>query len=123
MSEEIKEENVTDTHEYVIIDDENYKTESVTTGVDSIGFSIADMEIADAVKKFKTVTELSISGEDLKPYGVYSNLAFNSAIVDADGLVTVVFHIAQPEEIRLAALEKSQAEQDDAIAELLGGEE
>lgn len=110
-------------NEYVIIGKENYKTESVVTGVSSIGFSIADMEIATAVEKFKSVTDLSISGEDLKPYGVYSNLSFASATADADGLVTVVFYIARPEEIRLAALEKSQAEQDDAIAELLGGEE
>ena len=123
MSEEIKEENVTDTHEYVIIDDENYKTESVTTGADSIGFSIADMEIADAVKKFKTVTELSISGEDLKPYGVYSNLTFVSATVDANGLVTVVFHIATQEEIRIKNLESTQAEQDIAISELMFGED
>ena len=120
---EIKEENVTDTHEYVIIDDENYKTESVTTGVDSIGFSIADMEIADAVKKFKTVTELSISGEDLKPYGVYSNLSFASATVDADGVVTVVFHIATQEEIRIKNLEATQTEQDVAISELMFGGE
>ena len=56
-------------------------------------------------------------------HGVYSNLTFASATVDAEGLVTVVFHIAQPAELRLAALERSQAEQDDAIAELLGGEE
>lgn len=109
--------------EYVIIDKENYKTESVTTGVDSIGFSIAGMEIADAVKKFKTVTELSISGEDLKPYGVYSNLTFNSATVDADGLVTVVFHIATQEEIRIKNLEATQTEQDVAISELMFGGE
>lgn len=110
-------------NEYVIIGKENYKTESVTTGVDTIRFTLSDMEIATAVEKFKDTTDLSVSSEDLKLYGVYSNLTFVSATADADGLVTVVFHIARPEEIRLAALEKSQAEQDDAIAELLGGEE
>ena len=109
--------------EYVTINGENYKTESVVTGVDTIRFTLADMKMTTAVEKFKGTTDLSISGEDLKPYGVYSNLTFNSATADADGLVTVVFHIARPEEIRLAALEKSQAEQDNAIAELLGGEE
>ena len=110
-------------NEYVIIGKENYKTESVTTGVDSIGFSIAGMEIADAVKKFKTVTELSISGEDLKLYGVYSNLTFVSATVDADGVVTVVFHIATQEEVRIKNLEATQTEQDVAISELMFGGE
>lgn len=116
-------EETTKTHEYVIIDGTSYQTESVSTGTDSISFALAGLEIAAAVEKFKPVTELPVSGEDLKPYGVYSNLTFTSATVDADGLVTVVFHIAQPAELRLAALERSQAEQDDAIAELLGGEE
>ena len=110
-------------NEYVIIGKENYKTESVVTGVSSIGFSIADMEIAEAVEKFKSVTDLSISGEDLKPYGVYSNLTFNSATVDADGLVTVVFHIATKEEIRIKNLEATQTEQDVVISELMFGGE
>lgn len=116
-------EETTKTHEYVIIDGTRYQTESVSTGTDSISFALAGVEIATAVEKFKPVTDLSVSGEDLKPYGVYSNLTFTSAAVDADGLVTVVFHIAQPADLRLAALERSQAEQDDAIAELLGGED
>lgn len=110
--------------EYVIIGKENYETESVVTGVDTIRFTLPDMEIAEAVEKFKSVTDLSISGKDLKPYGVYSNLTFTSATVDADGLVTVVFHIAAQEEIRVKNLEETQAEQDVAISELMfGGEE
>lgn len=116
-------EETTKTHEYVIVGGTSYETDFVATGTDSISFALTGLEIATTVEKFKPVTELSVSGEDLKPYGVYSNLTFTSATVDADGLVTVVFHIAQPAELRLAALERSQAEQDDAIAELLGGEE
>lgn len=117
-------EETTKTHEYVIVGGTSYETDFVATGTDSISFALTGLEIATAVEKFKPVTDLSVvSGEDLKPYGVYSNLTFVSATVDADGLVTVVFHIARPEELRLTALERSQAEQDDAIAELLGGEE
>lgn len=108
--------------EYVIIGKENYKTESVVTGGDSISFSLADMEIAVAVKKFKTVTELSISGDDLKPYGIYSNLTFNAALVDDNGLVTVIYHIMQSVDKRLSELEKTQIEQDEAIAEIIGGD-
>ena len=116
-------EETTKTHEYVIVGGTSYETDFVATGTDSISFALTGIEIATAVEKFKPVTDLSVSGEDSKPYGAYSNLTFASATVDAEGLVTVVFHIAQPAELRLAALEKSQAEQDDAIAELLGGEE
>lgn len=116
-------EETTKTHEYVIVGGTSYETDFVATGTDSISFALTGLEIATTVEKFKPVTDLSVSGEDLKPYGVYSNLTFTSATVDADGLVTAVFQIARPEELRLAALERSQAEQDDAIAELLGGEE
>lgn len=128
---EIIEENVTneeatesDIREYVIIGEENYKTESVSTGTDSISFALVDIAIADAVEKFSGVTELKVSVADLEPYGIYENLTFKSATVDADGLVTVDFHIASNEEIRIAMLEQTQAEQDIAISELIfGGEE
>lgn len=116
-------EETTKTHEYVIIDGTSYQTESVSTGTDSISFALAGVEIAAAVEKFKPVTDLSVSGEDLKPYGVYSNLTFTSATVDADGLVTVVFHTATKEEVRIKKLEFTQAEQDIAISELMFGGE
>lgn len=122
--EDVTNEEVTevDTHEYVIIGDENYKTESVSTGTDSISFALVDIAIADAVEKFSGVTELKVSVADLEPYGIYENLTFKSATVDADGLVTVSFHIASAEEKRIAMLEQTQAEQDEVIAELIGGE-
>ncbi len=126
---EIIEENVTneevaesDAHEYVIIGEEKYKTESVNTRTDSISFVLADMKISDAVEKFSCVTELKVSGENLEPYGIYENLTFKSATVDTNGLVTVDFHIANAEEIRIANLEQTQTEQDEVIAELIGGE-
>ena len=116
------EETVETAHEYVIIGEENYKTESVTTGINNISFTLADMAIVDAVEAFFDVTELKVSGADLQPYGIYKNLTFKSAKVDAEGLVTVEFHIASAEEIRIATLEQTQAEQDEVIAELIGGE-
>ena len=124
MSEEIQENvttEATDTHEYVIIGSENHKTESVSTGTDCISFALADIAIADAVSKFESVTELKVAGEDLKPYGVYKNLTFKSATVDANSLVTVEFHIASAEEMRLSTLEQSQEEQNVVIADVLYG--
>lgn len=117
-------ENVaTDTCEYVMTGKESLKTESVLTGTNSISLAVPDMPIADAVEKFSDVKELGISGADLQPYGVYENLTFASATIDAEGIVTVVFHIATPEEIRLANLEQTQFEQDAVLAELIGGGE
>ena len=113
-------------NEYVIADEKSYKTESVSTGIDSIKFTLADMPIADAVEKFSGVTELEIAGEDLKPYGFYKNLTFTSATVNADGIVIIEFHIASELEIRLTNLEATQDMQDGAILELasaIGGEE
>ena len=126
---EILEENVTneettepDTYEYVISGEENYQTESIATGTDNISFVLANMAIADAVTKFSSATELKVSGADLEPYGIYQNLTFASATVNSAGLVTVTFHIASAEEIRIATLEQTQAEQDEVVAELIGGE-
>ncbi len=123
MSEIVKEKTESDTHEYVIIGKENYKTESVNTGMNSISFILADMAIADAVEKFSSVTELKVSGADLEPYGVYENLTFESATVNADGFVTVQFNIASAVDVRLLALEQSQAEQNVVIADILYGGE
>ena len=116
------EETVETVHEYVIIGEENYKMESVITGINSISFTLVDMPIADAVEKFSNVEELKVSSVDLQPYGIYQNLTFASATVDSAGLVTVTFHIASAEEIRIANLEQTQAEQDEVITELIGGE-
>lgn len=122
MSEIIEEKIEPNTNEYVIIGDENYKTEFISTGADSISFVLEDMTIADAVEKFSGVTELKVSGADLEPYGAFGNLTFKSATVDANIFVTVVFHIASAEEVRIVMLEQTQAEQDEVIAELIGGE-
>lgn len=111
----------TDTHEYVIIGEENFKTESISTGTDSISFSLSEIAIEEIINKFSNVTELKVAGEDLKPYGVYKNLTFKSAKVDADSLVTVEFHIASKEEKRISDLEKSQEEQNVVIADILYG--
>lgn len=111
-----------ETYEYVIIRNENYKAKSVSTGIDSIKIALADMQIADAVSKFQSVTELNISAENLQPYGFYKNLTFTSATVDAEGIVTIQFSIASQEKVRIASLEQSQAEQDAVIAELIGGD-
>ena len=43
-------------------------------------------------------------------------------MVDDNGLVTVIYHIMQSVDKRLSELEKTQIEQDEAIAEIIGGD-
>jgi hypothetical protein len=79
-------------------------------------------EITEIHNAFKDVTDLTISDSDGNIYGEYSNLVYVSSTVDADGNVTIAMHIKSDIEIRLAVLEETQAEQDEAIAELYGEE-
>lgn len=111
----------TETSEYVVVGEESFKTKSITTGINSIDFTLADMNISDAVAKFSTITKLEIAAEDLKPYGVYTNLSFESAMVDADKFITVRFHIATDIDVKMTQFEKSQEMQNNAIDLILMG--
>lgn len=128
MSEEIKKENVTneestepDIYEYVIVGEENYKTESVRTGIDSISFVLEGVAIADAVEKFSEVTELQVSDSTLRPYGSYENLVFVSALVDVDTNVTVTMKKKNDLEVEVEQLQQAVNEQAVAIADILYG--
>ena len=53
---------------------------------------------------------------------IYKNLSFESATAYGDGRVMVTMHIKSETELRFESLEQTQAEQDEVLAELLGGE-
>ena len=99
-----------------------YACKEVVTGVDSISFSIVGQAVADIEKAFRPVTELTVSGGDGEVYGTYENLSFESATVYEDGRVMVTIHMKSATELSLESLEQTQAEQDEVLAELLGGE-
>lgn len=107
--------------EFIVVNGQRYGA-MVTTGQDSVSFSPTELDVKAALDTFRTVTELEVAGEDGVVYGHYGNLSFASAVVNTDNVVTVTMHIAPAVEVRLAALEATQAEQDAAIAELIGGE-
>ena len=96
--------------EYITANGVEYACKAVVTGVDSITFSMEGQAVAD------------MAGEDKEIYGTYKNLSFVSATVYEDGSTMVTMHIKSDTEIRLESLEQTQAEQDEVIAELLGGE-
>ncbi len=99
-----------------------YACKAVVTGVDSITFSMEGQAVADMEKTFRPVTELTVAGEEKEIYGTYENLSFESATVYEDGRVMVTMHMKSATELRFESLEQTQAEQDEVLAELLGGE-
>lgn len=108
--------------EYITANGVEYACKAVVTGVDSITFSMEGQAVADIEAAFRPVTELTVAGEDKKIYGTYKNLSFESATVYEDGSTMVTMHIKSDTELRLESLEQTQAEQDEVLAELLGGE-
>ena len=108
--------------EYIKANGAEYAYSSVITGVDSISFSIEGQAVADIETAFRPVTELTVAGEDKEVYGTYEHLSFESATVYGDGSTMVTMHIKSDTELRLESLEQTQAEQDEVLAELLGGE-
>lgn len=107
--------------EYITVNDTQYECQKIVTSTNSISFTLVGQEIGAISETFKDVTELTVSNETAGVYGTYSYLTFQSATVYEDGSITVVMHIPSEEELRLAALETSQAEQDEIIAELIYG--
>lgn len=108
--------------EYIKTNGAEYAYSSVITGIDSISFLIVHQKVADMEEAFRPVTELTVAGEDKEVYGTYEHLSFESATVYGDGRVMVTMHIKSETELRFESLEQTQAEQDEVLAELLGGE-
>lgn len=103
----------------------SYTTTNVTTGTDTISFTISDITVGEAHAVFKSVESLEVGEEEGAAYGLYPNVRFDRLTIYADGSITVTMRIPTEIERQISALQVSQAEQDEAIAELLygGGEE
>lgn len=109
--------------EYITANGTEYECQSVTTSTEGIAFTL-EGNVSELATAFKTVTALTVSGEDKVVYGIYDNLSFSSALVDNQEIVTVSMGIKSDTEQRIEALETTQAEQDESIAALMfGGEE
>ena len=110
--------------EIVLIASDKLEAE-VTLDIGTISFTVENGEISTMVEKYRNETSLKVSEkEDSEPYGIYENLTFKSVNVDSEGNVTLQFAIQTDIERRIAKLEKTQLEQDDAISEIMfGGED
>lgn len=107
--------------EYIKAGGIEYECQTVTTGTDSITFTMEGQAVESIHTAFKDVTELTVSGEDKKTYGIYSGLTFSLASVDVDDIIIIKMLLKTPEEIRLDNLEKTQTEQDELLASILFG--
>ena len=105
--------------EIITVNGVAYTAQNVTTSSNSITFSM-EGEVAEIKSVFENATELTVSNEDGETYGEYTDLTFESITAYADGSIVVTMHIPSKIELALSQLQTSQAEQDEAIAELYG---
>lgn len=111
--------------ELIIIGDVSYVVEKVETKVNTISFTIENLIPEDIEAAFKDVKSLIVGNTDGEVYGEYPDVEYESVIITAEGKITVTMHILTKDEKQIRDLQISQAEQDEAIAQMLygGGEE
>lgn len=108
-------------NEIIIVGGVNYATTKVTTGMNTISFTLSDIAVNDAYAVFKTAESLKIAGEEDVVYGLYSDVKFDHLTIYDNGTIIVTMRIPTELEKRISALELSQTEQDEVIAEMLYG--
>lgn len=97
-----------------------YAAQNVTTGVNTIRIVLTELTVEEAEEVFRSAESLTVGTEE-EVYGDYPNVSFEAVTKDVDGNVSVTMHILTKEEIQIKELQTSQAEQDEAIADLYGG--
>lgn len=101
----------------------NYTVENVTTGINTISFTVTDPAAVDVEAVFKEVKGLTVGDTEGTAYGKYPDVEFESLTISADGKVSVAMHILNETEKQIRDLQVSQAEQDEAIAAMMFGGE
>ncbi len=101
----------------------HYTVENVTTGINTISFTVTDPAAGDVEAVFKEVKELTVGDTKGTVYGEYPDVEFESLMISADGKVAVTMHILDATEKQIRELQVSQAEQDEAIAAMMFGGE
>ena len=108
--------------EIINVNGVSYNAENVTTSLNSISFTVSDTTIDILKESFLSATSLSVSDGEGNVYGTYDNISFESITEYGDKTVMITMHILTATEIAIKQLQVSQAEQDEAIAELYGME-
>ena len=97
-----------------------YTATNISTGINTITFTLLGLAEDEAKAAFRHAESLPIGDEDTA-YGKYPDVKFESLTIGADEKITITMHILNNTEKQIRDLQVSQAEQDEAIAELLYG--
>ena len=107
-------------NEIITVNGVSYAAQNVTTGINTISFVLTELSAEEAETAFRNAESLTVGTEE-ETYGNYPNVSFESVTKDVDGIVSVTMHILTKAELQIKELQVSQAEQDEAIADLYGG--
>ena len=105
-----------------------YTVQNLHTGLNTISFMVQGLTVEDAEAAFRNVASLTVGTigtdetEDII-YGEYPNVIYESITKDAEDNITITLHIPTKNELQIAELQESQAEQDEAIATIMFGGE
>lgn len=102
-----------------------YTTQNLITGLNTISFMLQGLTVDEAEAAFRNVTSLTVGTDETEDtvYGEYPNVTYESITNDAEENITITMHIPSKMELQIAALQESQSEQDEAIAQLMFGGE
>lgn len=111
--------------ELIMLGDVSYVAKKVETGINTISFKLEGSVPEDIEAAFKDVKSLKVGNTDGEVYGDYPDVEYESLTITATGEIIVTMHILTKDEKQIKDLQISQAEQDEAIAQMLygGGEE
>lgn len=103
-------------NEIITVGDVEYTTTKVSTGINTISFTLSDMTEDDAKTIFEAAKMLSV-GDENGVYGEYPDVEFESIMIDAEGSITVTMHILSKMEKQIKSLQEAVSGHDEAIAE------
>lgn len=108
-------------NEIITVGGVNYTATKVTTGINTISFTLSGLTVDEAHEVFKNAKSLEVGEEEGVAYGLYPDVRFDHLAIYADESLIVTMRIPTETEKQINALQVSQAEQDEVIAELLYG--
>lgn len=102
--------------EIIKIDGVSYTATKMSTGTNTISFTLSDLTVEEVYTAFKNARSLTV-GDGTNTYGNYPNVEFESVTIDAEENITVVMHILNRIEVQIRELQAAQAELQVATAE------
>lgn len=112
--------------EFVKANGRTFACREIKTRINAITLVMENQDRDELEAFFRGVTGCTVhmEGEE-KPHGIYTEpdfvLRFHSIATFEDGSVAITMRILTEQEMDLAALKESQAEQDELLAELMFG--